>query len=203
MALLERPDRAQQVDLAERRPVDVREVEFAVRALPEQEAGEADLAAGANDQVGLGRAGGVEMARDRRRCDLIDDVRELGALRLYLAEQRPHRIGNLFAPAVGDRDDQLHGVIARGGSFRGPDRASVLSGRRQSRPIARTRTRRRWICGSWARAPTLVSIADKMPEISAGERRKLAVEKTQSVTVTMPRSAHQVSAASSLRAPIR
>src|SRR5579863_9602318 len=49
-ALLKRADRAKKVDLAEVRPVDVREIELAVDALPEQEAREADLAAGANDQ---------------------------------------------------------------------------------------------------------------------------------------------------------
>ena len=50
-ALLERPQRPQEVELAKRRPVDVGEVELAVRALPGQEPREAQLAARPDDQV--------------------------------------------------------------------------------------------------------------------------------------------------------
>src|SRR5580693_8258134 len=57
-------DRAQEVDFAEGRPEHVGEVELAVHALPQQKSGQADLAAGTNDQVGIRQAGGVEMLGD-------------------------------------------------------------------------------------------------------------------------------------------
>ena len=66
--------RAQEVDPAEVGPVDVAEVELRVRALPEQEAGEPLLAAGADDQVGIGLARGVEVLGD------VVDVEDLGEL---------------------------------------------------------------------------------------------------------------------------
>ena len=53
MALLKGTDRAQEIDPTKLRPEHVREVEFAVRALPQQETGEPDLAARSDDQVGI------------------------------------------------------------------------------------------------------------------------------------------------------
>ncbi len=44
VALLEITHRAQEIDFAKGRPVHIREVELAVRALPEQESGQADFA---------------------------------------------------------------------------------------------------------------------------------------------------------------
>ena len=50
------PQRPQEVDLAEVRPVGVAEVELRVGALPEQEAAQPLLAGGADDQIGVGLA---------------------------------------------------------------------------------------------------------------------------------------------------
>jgi hypothetical protein len=49
----------QEVDLAERGPVGVAEVELGVHGLPEQEVGHALLPAGSDDQVGVGLPGRV------------------------------------------------------------------------------------------------------------------------------------------------
>src|SRR5690242_3782573 len=57
-------ERAEEVDLAERGPVGVAEVELGVGALPEQETAEALLARGPDDQVGVGLAGRVEVLGD-------------------------------------------------------------------------------------------------------------------------------------------
>src|SRR5271155_455127 len=65
LTLLERPDRPQEIDLAKGRPQDIGEIKFAVRTLPQKKAGEADFAAGADDQIGVRNAGGVEMGADR------------------------------------------------------------------------------------------------------------------------------------------
>ena len=50
--------------MPEVRPVDVAEVELRVRRLPEQEAGEALLPAGPDDQVRIGLPAGVEVLGD-------------------------------------------------------------------------------------------------------------------------------------------
>src|SRR3989304_5508106 len=64
-ALLERPDGAQEVNLAERRPVGLAEVVLAVDALPRQKAAQPDLAAGAHDEVRVRAALGVGGGGDR------------------------------------------------------------------------------------------------------------------------------------------
>src|SRR5262245_65238074 len=64
VSLLVAPDGAQEVDLAEGRPVDVAEVKLAVGALPQQEARQPDLAGGPDDQVGIGEIRGVEVPAD-------------------------------------------------------------------------------------------------------------------------------------------
>ncbi len=56
-------DRPEEVDLAEGRPVGLAEVVLAVDALPGQEAGQANLAGGPDDEIGVARALGVEMRR--------------------------------------------------------------------------------------------------------------------------------------------
>src|SRR5439155_12137560 len=65
--LLKGADRAQEIDLAEGRPQHIGEIELAVGALPQQKAGQPDLAAGADDKIGIGQAGGVEIPGDRLR----------------------------------------------------------------------------------------------------------------------------------------
>src|SRR3982751_5715020 len=62
--LAEGPQRPQEVDLAEVGPVGLAEVELAVRALPQQEAAEPLLARGADHQVRIRLALGVEVLRD-------------------------------------------------------------------------------------------------------------------------------------------
>ena len=59
VALLVLADGAQEVDAAEVRPVWVAEVELGMRALPEKETGEPNLARRSDYQVGVGEAGRV------------------------------------------------------------------------------------------------------------------------------------------------
>src|SRR4051812_13498116 len=70
--LLKGTDRPQEIDLAKGRPQRIGEIEFAVRALPQQETREADHTAGADDQVGVRQTGRIEMAGDGLRSDAID-----------------------------------------------------------------------------------------------------------------------------------
>ena len=52
--LLKRSDGAQKIDSAELWPVHIREIELAASALPEQEAGQTDLATRADDEIEVG-----------------------------------------------------------------------------------------------------------------------------------------------------
>jgi hypothetical protein len=55
---------SQEVDLTERGPVGVAEVQLGMHGLPEQEVGYALLAAGADDQVGIGMPCCVQVPGD-------------------------------------------------------------------------------------------------------------------------------------------
>src|SRR6266851_1587307 len=116
-ALLEGADRAQEIDLAEGRPQDVGEIELAMGALPQQEAGEADLAASADDQVGIGQSGGIEMLGDRLGCDTLDRLRQGRVVVGHAVEQGANGVGDLLAAAIGDGDVQLEAVISRGSTL--------------------------------------------------------------------------------------
>src|SRR5206468_3153060 len=70
-----RAQRPQEVDVPEVGPERLAEVELAVRALPQQEATQPLLAAGADDEVGIGLPPGVQVLRD------VLDVEELRDLR--------------------------------------------------------------------------------------------------------------------------
>lgn len=67
MALLEGADRTQEIDPTKLRPEHIREVGFAVRALPQQETRKPDLAARPDDQVGVRQVGRIEIGTDRIR----------------------------------------------------------------------------------------------------------------------------------------
>ena len=63
-ALLEIDQRFEQARAGEIGPESFGDVDFGVGDLPEQEIADAHFAAGANQQVGIGQAGGVEMFGD-------------------------------------------------------------------------------------------------------------------------------------------
>src|SRR5919197_109187 len=86
--------RPQEVDLAEVRPVGVGEVVLRVGRLPQQEAGQADLPRGADDQVGVGHPGGVQVPGDLVGGQAAGRVRQLEALLGVLAEQAADRLGD-------------------------------------------------------------------------------------------------------------
>src|SRR6185437_6010996 len=110
-ALLVVTDGAQQIDAAKGRPVNVREIELRVGALPQQKAGQADLATGADDQIRIRHAGHVQMAADGIRIDLLDDLVEARSPLAMRTEQRAHRIDYLRASAIGYGDRQHHVVV--------------------------------------------------------------------------------------------
>src|SRR5207344_338234 len=82
--LLEVADRLEQELAVEVRPEDGREPQLRVRDLPQQEVRRAHLAAGADEQIRVGRVGRVETFGDRPVIDLrglersgLDLAREL------------------------------------------------------------------------------------------------------------------------------
>src|SRR6266511_3387647 len=106
--------RAQEVDLAEGRPVGVGEVVLRVGRLPQQEAGQADLPRGADDQVGVGHPGGVQVPGDLVGGQAGGRVHQLEALLGVLAEQAPDRLGDLLPAAVADRDVEPPAAVPTG-----------------------------------------------------------------------------------------
>ena len=72
-ALLKRSDRAEKVDSAELWPVHIGEVELAVSALSQQEAGQTNLPTCADDEVRVRQPYRVEVVVDRQRRDRFND----------------------------------------------------------------------------------------------------------------------------------
>src|SRR5699024_1444766 len=62
--------RTQKIDAAEGRPQHVAEVEFAVGRLPQQKTGKALLAAGADDEIRIRHAFGVQVMADVTRLEV-------------------------------------------------------------------------------------------------------------------------------------
>ena len=119
---------------AEVRPQRVAEVELGVGGLPDQEVGQALLAAGPDDEVRVGQAGRVQGRADRALVDLVgrdaargespERVDELGPAGVVegdveqqplaaggrverLADRRPGRVGQLVEPAEQPDPDAL------------------------------------------------------------------------------------------------
>ena len=136
----------QEVDVAELRPVGVAEVELAVRALPEQEAGQPLLARGADQQVGVGLALGVEVLGDVLDVEEGGDLFEAGALggvlgRAGCVRRRRSRAGRRSPTAT--LTSSMRAGRSAVASSADLSAAAVDSGSRSSEPNARTRQRRR------------------------------------------------------------
>src|SRR4029077_12749190 len=98
LPLAEGTQRPQEVDLAEVGPVGLAEVELAVRALPEQEPAEPLLPGGADDEVRVGLALGVQVLGDVLDVDHLGELLDARAATGVLLQERAHGIGDLTAP---------------------------------------------------------------------------------------------------------
>src|SRR4029453_15329480 len=87
IALLKVGDRAVEVGGAEVGPQDRCDPQLGVSDLPQQEVGDAHLAAGANQQIGVGHAVGVQRAADVGLADVLG--RQI--TRPHLSGQRAER----------------------------------------------------------------------------------------------------------------
>src|SRR5436305_4158939 len=100
LAAAELGDRPFEMLLAEVGPQGVDEHQLGVGALPEQEIADALFAAGADQQVGIGHAGGQQLALEQVLVDLLR--RELA--RRDLGGEVAGRLDDLVARAVVDAD---------------------------------------------------------------------------------------------------
>src|SRR3569623_2391109 len=110
--------------LAERRLVEIRPVlldedEFGIGALPEQEVREPLLAAGADDDVRIGHARGVESPAN----SIFGDVFGLEPARANQRRNTADRLHNLGLAAVVKGDLKLKAGIERRGRFHHGDQA--------------------------------------------------------------------------------
>src|SRR6202034_3748825 len=85
------PERPEEIDLAEGRPVCVTEVKFRICALPQQEAAEPLLAGGADDQVRVGLAGRVQVFGDVLEVKNLGELLNRGAPGRVILEQGADR----------------------------------------------------------------------------------------------------------------
>ena len=198
LALGVRADRAQEVDPAEVGPVGLAEVELAVRALPQQEAAEPLLARGADHQVGVGLALGVEVLGD------VLDVDDLGEL---LESRCPARrapgSSERTASAISRRPPYPTAMLT---SI--PSTSRVVVGRllelaARSRRAA-GRGRRPGGAASAAGPASSATASSMIPSSGAsslGGRLRLSVESSHRVTTSTPSSSHHSSSGSMLAAP--
>src|SRR5579862_1831511 len=93
-----------EVWLAKIWPQGIGEVDLGVRALPEEEVGDAHLTAGANQQVGVGNTGRGQIRGQRL---LVDGVR-IDTSGADVARQGARRLREIFAPAVADGEHHGH-----------------------------------------------------------------------------------------------
>src|SRR3990170_1782398 len=122
LALLVAADRPQEVDPAEGGPVGVAEVVFAVGALPQEEAAEAELPAGPDDQVGVRQFVGVEVLADQIGRDLLGQRDEVLTLGGALPHEGGHGVGDLLPAAVAHGHVQEDVLVVAGGLLGHADR---------------------------------------------------------------------------------
>src|SRR5260221_3021965 len=85
-------------------PQRVGEAELRIGRLPEQEIADPLLAAGADDEIGIGHVGGQQMLADQHLVDRIG-IEPAGG---HLVREGARRRRDLVAAAIGQRDGQLH-----------------------------------------------------------------------------------------------
>src|SRR5712692_6501393 len=94
-------------------PIDRHEDELAVGRLPHQEVRQALLAAGADDQIGIGHVGRIEIETKRLGSDGVG----LNLPRRHVLGGPPRRARDLLPGAVVEGDDQNETVVVAGEVF--------------------------------------------------------------------------------------
>src|ERR687897_3160623 len=102
----ERRESRQELIRGEVWPQRIRHVEFGVGYLPEQEVGDAELAAGPDHQVDLGYVGGVEVIGEGHLVDVLRGE--------TVCDYPAGGVHDLGATSVVERDVDVEAVVARG-----------------------------------------------------------------------------------------
>src|SRR5581483_937767 len=110
LARLELAQRFEEVALAKVRPERLGDVDLRVRHLPEQEVRQADLAARADEEIGVGDPGRAQALRDR----LLGDRVGLDLAATHTASDRAHGGRDLLAGAVRERQDDGQAIVVLG-----------------------------------------------------------------------------------------
>jgi len=95
LALLIAADGSEEIDLAERRPARVAEIELAIGTLPEEEAGEANLPTCPNDEIRIGEIIHIEIFADLFGCDFLRHLLGGRPPPSPISQQLLHRVGDL------------------------------------------------------------------------------------------------------------
>ena len=156
-------------------PAFVDEEELGERALPEQEIGDALLAAGANQEVDVCCAAGEPSDRTAAKASSESSVDFVEA-----ASGAVDRV----AGGVIDREAQMQSRAARGCVFGIDDRLAEMAERRSRRPMMLRRMPSSMQCCVSVRRYSCRM--RRMPATSAAGRFQLADEKANSVSVWMP-----------------
>ncbi len=109
-------DGLEEFGAAEVRPQGVGDVKFGVGDLPEEEVADAHFAGGADEEVGVGQAGGIK-ARGERLFVQLERIEGAGVPRF--GNERVHRVNQFGAAAVIDGEVEAHAAILGGGCDRG------------------------------------------------------------------------------------
>ena len=101
----------QQSGAVEIGPEDVGNVQLGVGDLPQQKIADAQFPAGADQKIGIGQPGGVEMVRDHLLADAKSGQRAVRGGGANAVEQRVEGVDQLGARAVVERHYQLHAGV--------------------------------------------------------------------------------------------
>src|SRR5688572_22413119 len=99
---------------AEVRPVRINEHQLRIRRLPEKEVRQADLAARADEQVGVRNAAGVQLSTKELGRDLGRVQKTLGRL----LGETPGRFSDLDSGSIVEGDNKREPIVGHGERFR-------------------------------------------------------------------------------------
>lgn len=108
LATTEVTKRTEEVDLSQVRAEGFDEVELAVGALPEHEIAQALLSRGANNEVGVWLASGVQVPGNRVHADALFQVIERSSRCTVSIDEAPHCASDFCPPAVTDGEVYVH-----------------------------------------------------------------------------------------------
>jgi len=112
-ALLEIEESFEETSTVEVGPKNIGDEEFGVRDLPEKEIADAHFSAGADEEIGIGKVGGIEMTSELLFADGLGGG--VAVMTPAFGENGVHGIDKFGAAAVVESDRKNHTAVACGG----------------------------------------------------------------------------------------